>query len=153
MDGASLGGGASLAMAGWYALPLFLTSVCLQLHDVSMVHDMDIDRRNLIVYDMVTGTKFLLRAAKTSLRDSWLNHSSGLIQKAKKDLAARKASRSRCASEPVEFSRTNSFSRGKAAIKREREGSSRRRLKRPSSSSGVRMVSPGSEEMVRGVSP
>ena len=105
---------------------------------------MDIDKRNLIVYDMITGTKFVLRAAKTVTRDMWLTKSCLLIQQAKKDISNQLAARSRSTSEPTELARAASFSR-KAMFRKEREGS-KRKVKRPSSSTGVRE---NAEDMVR----
>ena len=97
---------------------------------------MDIDKRNLIVYDMITGTKFVLRAAKTVTRDMWLTKSCPLIQQAKKDISNQLAARSRNASEPTKLARAASFSQ-KAMFRKEREGS-KRKVKRLSSSTGVR---------------
>lgn len=97
---------------------------------------MDKDKRNLIVYDMPTGTKFLLRAVKSSVRDTWLEKSNDLIQKAKKAVSSELASRVRSTSEPLESK--------KASFRKDREGS-KRKAKRPSSSSGVRTASQGSE--------
>ena len=116
-----------------------------QLHDVSMIQDMDREKRNLIVYDMVTGTRFLLRAGKTSTRDTWLDRSSLLIQQAKMEMSKELASRARSVSEPADLIRTFSFSR-KSVFRRDRE-ESRRKAKRPSSSTGVRPAQTA-EEMV-----
>ena len=55
----------------------------LQLHDMSMIQDMDHERRNLIVYDRVTGTKVLLRASKPAIRNAWLDRANLLIEDAK----------------------------------------------------------------------
>lgn len=104
-----------------------------------MIQDMDKGRCNLIVYDMVTGTKFILKAAKPDIRDNWLEKSSLLIQRAKLDISKELASRARSVSEPAELARSFSFFR--------RDGeSSRRKVKRPSSSTGV---NPAREEIVR----
>lgn len=106
---------------------------------------MDTQKRNIIIYDMITGTKFTLCAAKTSIRDNWLNQSGHLIQQAKKELSKQLASHSsHSSSEPVE-----PFTRKSSMFRKEREGSgSRRKGSRPGSSTGVRVTSPASEEMV-----
>ena len=52
----------------------------LQLRDISMAPDMDPQKRNVIIYDMNSGTKFTLTAAKSSVREQWLSHSQKLIQ-------------------------------------------------------------------------
>lgn len=107
-----------------------------------MIQDMDSGKRNLIVYDMVTGTKYLLRAAKSTSRDLWLNKSNALSLKAKKEISEELAtSRTRSASEPMEFARSFSF------FRREREGS-KRKSKRPTSSTGLRRPSQSNEEVV-----
>ena len=112
---------------------------------MSMLQDRDKDKRNLIVYDMLTGSRYLLRASKPSLRDSWLEKSSQLIQKAKADLSKELALRSRSVSEPAEFARSFSFSKNKH--RRDRDEARRSRVKRPSSSTGVRSTT-ASEEIV-----
>ena len=111
-----------------------------------MIQDMDREKLNLIVYDMVAGTRFILRAAKTAIRDDWLSESSQLMQKAKLDMSKELASRVRSASEPADLARSFSFSR-KSVFRKEREDS-RRRSKRPKSSSGVNHAAQASEEMV-----
>ena len=110
-----------------------------------MIQDMDRERRNLIVYDMVTGTKFLLRASKTPSRDLWLERSTDLIQKAK--TSSDLINRARSTSEPTELAHTFNFAR-KSMFRRDKDGS-KGKVKRPSSSTGVRPVLQGSEEMVR----
>lgn len=110
-----------------------------------MIQDMDRDQRNLIVYDMVTGTKFVLRAAKPSIRDVWLDRSCDLIQRAKQSVSSEMAVRVRSSSEPAELVHTFSFSR-KGTSRRDKEGS-KGRIKRPSSSTGVHPP-PQGEEMV-----
>lgn len=114
-----------------------------------MLQDMDSAGRNLIVYDMVTGSKFLLRAGKTVIRDAWLERANLLIQQAKMDLSEDLASRARSASEPAELARSFSFSR-KSVFRRDREDS-RRKPKRPSSSTGVNPAAHTCEEMVGSV--
>lgn len=109
-----------------------------------MIQDMDRDRRNLIVYDMVTGTKFLLRAVKPSIRDVWLDKSSEHIQKAKKCISNELALRVRSTSEPTELAHTFSFAK-KAMFRRESKG----KVKRPRSSTGVHSAPQGSEDVVR----
>ena len=54
--------------------------VCPQLRDVSMAPDMDPLKKNLIIYDMNSGTKFTLTATKPSVREQWLSHAQKLIQ-------------------------------------------------------------------------
>lgn len=111
-----------------------------------MIQDMDKDRRNLIVYDMATGTKFILKCSKSSVRDQWLNKSTLLIQRAKLDISKDLASRVRSTSEPAELARSFSFSR-KSVFRRE---GSRGKVKRPSSSTGVNPAAAhGPEEIVR----
>ncbi len=112
----------------------------MQLHDVSMIQDMDRDKRNLIVYDMVTGTKFLLRASKPSLRNVWLDRANLLIEEAKQ-LATTERSRSRSNSEPPEVLAQSLSMRKGWRKERERDGGSKRKIKRPSSSTGVRETS------------
>ena len=51
-----------------------------QLDRVSVVQDMDSQRRNLIIYDMQSGTKFVLTAAKSSVRDQWLKETRKLMK-------------------------------------------------------------------------
>ena len=58
-----------------------------QLTDISMTPDMEHTKRNIIIYDMQTGTKFILRAQTTSVRNSWLEKSNQLIRKAKMEAA------------------------------------------------------------------
>ena len=120
-----------------------------QLSDISMTQDMDPNRLNIITYDMLTGTKFILRAPKTSVRDKWLAKANELIRLAKKEAADSLNTRNRSSSEPNEYlSRTSSFSR-KSMFKRDREGSKRRSTKRPHSSTGIRGASSSPEEQVR----
>lgn len=110
-----------------------------------MIQDRDRDRRNLIVYNMATGTKFVLKCIKSSIRDYWLNKSSLLIQRAKLDLSKELASRVRSASEPAELARSFSFSR-KSVFRRE---GSKGKVKRPNSSTGVNPAAVhANEEMV-----
>ena len=45
-----------------------------------MAPDMDPQKRNLIIYDMNSGTKFTLTATKSSAREQWLSHAQRLIQ-------------------------------------------------------------------------
>ena len=45
-----------------------------------MAPDMDPQKKNLIIYDMNSGTKFTLTAAKSSMREQWLSHTQKLIQ-------------------------------------------------------------------------
>ena len=116
-------------------LHMHVSVLHMQLHDVSMIQDMDRDKRNLIVYDMVTGTKFLLRAPKTSIRNTWLDRANQLIEAAKQLVSTE---RSRSSSEPPDLVRP--LSSQKSGRGKEREGS-KRRLKRPGSSSGVREAS------------
>ena len=104
---------------------------------------MDKERRNLIVYDMVTGTKFILRASKPTIRDQWLEKSNLLIQKAKQDVSMEMALRVRSASEPAEFAHSFSLSR-KSVFRRDGE----RKNKRSKSSIGVSSAPPTSDEMV-----
>ena len=59
----------------------------MQLTDISMTPDMEHTKRNIIIYDMQTGTKFILRAQSTSVRNSWLEKSNQLIRKAKMEAA------------------------------------------------------------------
>ena len=59
----------------------------MQLTDISMTPDMEHTKRNIIIYDMQTGTKFILRAQTTSIRNSWLEKSNQLIRKAKIEAA------------------------------------------------------------------
>ena len=114
-----------------FVLLSFSPCMHMQLHDVSMIQDMDRDKRNLIVYDMVTGTKFLLRASKPSVRNTWLDRSNLLIEEAKQLVSTE---RSRSSSEPPELAGLRKSHRGK---EKEREGP-KRKLKRPSSSTGTR---------------
>ena len=108
-----------------------------QLRDISMTQDMDPGRLNIITYDMVTGTKFILRAPKTSIRDMWLARANELIRLAKQNNTG--FMRGRSASEPGEhLSRTPTFMRRSMLSKRE----STKRKSRPSSSSGRRSGSP-----------
>ena len=58
-----------------------------QLTDISMTQDMEATKRNIIIYDMQTGTKFILRAQNMSTRNSWLEKSNQLIRKAKIEAA------------------------------------------------------------------
>lgn len=109
-----------------------------------MIQDMDRDKRNLIVYDMVTGTKFLLQAVKSSTRDAWLTKSNHLIQQAKVAISKELASRVRSSSEPPELAHSFTLTR-KSVFRRD----SKRKVKRPSSSTGVRTAPQGNEEMVR----
>lgn len=102
---------------------------------------MDKERRNLIVYDMVTGTKFILRASKASIRDQWLDRSNLLIQKAKQDVSMEMASRVRSASEPAELARSFSFSR-KSVFHRDGERKNKR------SRSSIGSAPPTSDEKV-----
>ena len=51
-----------------------------QLQDISMAPDMDPKKKNLIIYDMNSGTKFTLTAAKSSMREQWLSKTQKLIQ-------------------------------------------------------------------------
>lgn len=51
-----------------------------QLREISMAPDMDPQKKNLIIYDMKSGTKFILTATKTSVREQWLTHTQKLIQ-------------------------------------------------------------------------
>ena len=107
----------------------------MQLHDASMIQDMERERRNLIVYNMATGTKFLLRASKSSVRDTWLNWTNLLIEEAKRQVSTE---RSRSSSEPPELSlphKGHTLHHG--GKEREREGP-KKKLKRPSSSTGTR---------------
>lgn len=110
---------------------------------------MDREKRNLIVYDMVAGTRFILRAIKPVVRENWLSESSQLMQKAKLDMSKELASRVRSASEPAELARSFSFSR-KSVFRREKEDS-KRKSRRPKSSSGVNPRAAGSVEVVGGV--
>ncbi len=115
-----------------------------QLRDISMTQDMDPGRLNIITYDMVTGTKFILRAPKTSVRDRWLSRANELIRLAKQNNTG--FMRGRSASEPGEsLARTPTFMR-RSVFKRE----STKRKSRPPSSSGRRSVTP--EQQVRNLS-
>ena len=99
---------------------------------------------------MVSGTKFILRALKPSMRDHWLAKSSSLIQQAKTMICNQMTKRYRSVSEPVELTRGLNFSLSRLhGLRRERNGF-RRKTKRPSSSGAMRAMSPGSMEMVRG---
>lgn len=51
-----------------------------QLREISMAPDMDPQKKNLIIYDMNSGTKFILTATKTSVREQWLIRTQKLIQ-------------------------------------------------------------------------
>ena len=51
-----------------------------QLRDISMAPDMDPQKKNLIIYDMNSGTKFILTATNSSVREQWLSHTQKLIQ-------------------------------------------------------------------------
>ena len=119
---------------------------CTQLRDISMTQDMDPGRLNIITYDMLTGTKFILRAPKTSVRDTWLNRANELIQAAKRRSTF--MPRGRSTSEPAGeyFPRSPSFMR-RAVLKRE----STKRTKsvsRPQSGSGSRRQSSSPEQHV-----
>lgn len=52
-----------------------------------MTPDMETTKRNIIIYDMQTGTKFILRAQTMLIRNSWLEKSNQLIRKAKMEAA------------------------------------------------------------------
>ncbi|CAI8009161.1 Kalirin, partial [Geodia barretti] len=76
----------------------------LMLQDISMAPDMDPQKKNLIIYDMNSGTKFTLTAAKSSMREQWLSKTQKLIQSAKADTSRSAAdNKSRAASEPPEL--------------------------------------------------
>ena len=111
-----------------------------------MAQDMDSLRRNIIIYDMFRGTKFILRASKTSVRDHWLSQSADLIQEAKIKVA-NMLSRQRSDSDPNEYlSRSPSLSMQRSMIRKDRE---KRNHLRPNSSTGFRMsLSPSPEEQV-----
>ena len=117
-----------------------------QLSEISMAQDMDSLRRNIIIYDMFRGTKFILRASKTSVRDHWLSQSADLIQEAKIKVA-NMLSRQRSDSDPNEYlSRSPSLSMQRSMIRKDRE---KRNHLRPNSSTGFRMsLSPSPEEQV-----
>ena len=117
-----------------------------QLSEISMAQDMDGLRRNIIIYDMLRGTKFILRASKTSVRDHWLSQSADLIQEAKIKVA-NMLSRQRTSSDPNEYvSRSPSLSLQRSMTRRDRE---KRNHLRPLSSSCFRMsLSPSPEEQV-----
>ena len=117
-----------------------------QLSEISMAQDMDSLRRNIIIYDMFRGTKFILRASKTSVRDHWLSQSADLIQEAKIKVA-NMLSRQRSDSDPNEYlSRSPSLSLQRSMIRKDRE---KRNHLRPNSSTGFRMsLSPSPEEQV-----
>lgn len=113
----------------------------MQLNEISMAQDMDDLRRNIIIYEMLTGTKFILRAPKTSIRDLWLTQSNDLIRKANTE-AANMLSRQRSSSVPGEYpSRSPSFAQ-RSTIRKDREVPKTRSLRRPHSSTGVRITSP-----------
>lgn len=123
------------------------THTHLQLTDISMTQDMDPNKQNIIIYEMLTGTKFILKVLKTSTRDSWLSKANELIRKAKRESANNLTSRGRSFTDPLEYIlRSPGVTR---KLKRDREGSSRRRsMKRPSSS-GPRDSITSSEDQVR----
>ncbi len=99
-----------------------------------MTQDMDPSKLNIITYDMLTGTKFILRAPKTSVRDNWLARANELIRLAKQSGGG--PLRGRSASEPGEggVQRTPTFTR-RGVFKRE---STKRKSvnSRPMSASG-----------------
>jgi len=113
----------------------------LMLNEISMAPDMDDLRRNIIIYEMLTGTKFILRAQKTSIRDLWLTQSNDLIQKANTEVA-NILSRQRSSSVPGEYpSRSPSFAQ-RSTIRKDREVPKTKSLRRPHSSTGIRITSP-----------
>ena len=118
---------------------------CTQLRDISMTQDMDPGHLNIITYDLLTGTKFILRAPKTSVRDTWLHRANELIQAAKQRSTF--TPRGRSSSEPAgEYSpRSPSFMR-RAVLKR--ESSKRKSVSRPQSGSGSRRQSTSPEQHV-----
>ena len=93
---------------------------------------MDPQKRNLIIYDMQSGTKFILQSLKSSVRAQWLARTQELVVAAK--AASLPPNRTRSVSEPVEFlSRSPGIAR-----KVKKEGQAGRHLgqgtlKRPSS--------------------
>lgn len=99
---------------------------------------MDPQKRNLIIYDMQSGTKFILQSLKSSVRDQWLARTQQLVVAAKAAAQSMLApNRTRSASEPVEFlSRSPGIAR-----KLRKEGQVVKRLgqgtlKRPGSGDG-----------------
>lgn len=105
---------------------------------------MDPSKLNIITYDMLTGTKFILRAPKTSVRDSWLTRANELIRLAKQSGGG--LLRGRSSSEPAEggVQRTPTFTR-RSVFKRE---STKRKSvsSRPTSASG-RSYTPHDEKV------
>ena len=94
------------------SLPPFHTP--MQLTDISMTQDMEPTKRNIIIYDMQTGTKFILRAQNMSIRNSWLEKSNQLIRKAKMEAAKTLTVRT----PPIEIRRKHTRPRSASAVAR-----------------------------------
>ena len=113
-----------------------------------MTQDMDANKQNIIIYEMLSGTKFILKALKTSTRDSWLTTANELIRTAKRESVNNLTVRGRSSTDPLEYILRSPILGRK--LKRDREGSSRRRsMKRPHSSTGPRESVTATEDQVR----
>jgi serine/threonine protein kinase len=117
---------------------MYINKETLMLLEVTFSEDTDVEKRNIIIYDISTGNKFVLKTLHMSVRDEWMGKAQELINIARRATVG--PSRTRSVSEPVDYGTSNKQLNPSISHGLLRNGSqrSRRARSRPSSASRER---------------